>query len=313
MKVLLYHRVAPYREVGPMTVHSAVEPDVFERQMRLIKKKVVPFEESVEEGFDRSRNVISVTFDDGYVDNFVYAFPILKRYAIPATIFLSTENIDNRIDFWWDKLDFLVAKSSHKRIEYDGLHYDLITENQKRGAYRALFRVVASQEQHLDTVIRNLEEKLNGMSAPEPCLLMTWDHVKEMSRSGIAFGSHTCSHKRLSMIGDPYVLKTELQQSKKRLHEIIGSKGFGFAYPYGRETDYGADSISAVHREGYQYACTAVAKEFENTDSTYEIPRIGVSRRDTEVTFRLKTETPYPQLYHRVRRILGKHKTRSWE
>jgi peptidoglycan/xylan/chitin deacetylase (PgdA/CDA1 family) len=296
-----------------MTVHTAVDPDVFEQQMKLIQKRVVPLEESVEPGFDRSSKTIAVTFDDGYLDNFTYAFPILKRNNIPATIFLSTGNIDKRVNFWWDRIDFLVANTSRKHIEYDGVEYDLITHNQKRKAYRAIFHTVERQEHHLDIVMKKLEETFDATTPPEDCLLMTWDHVKEMSASGITFGSHTCTHKRLSLIGDNHIIKKELLQSKKTLREVIGDKRFGFAYPYGRETDYTAESITVVAKEGYQYACTAVVKEFENTDSIYEIPRIGISRNDTQMSFRLKTETTYPQLYHKVRRILGKHKVKSWE
>jgi len=313
MKILLYHRVAPSHEVGSMSVHTAVDPEVFEQQMKLIQKRVVPLEESVEAGFNRSSKAIAVTFDDGYLDNFTYAFPILKRNNIRATIFLSTENIDKRFNFWWDKLDFLVAKTSRKHIEYDEVHYDLLTENQKRVAYGALSRVIARQEQCLDITIKELEEIFYATTKPEDCSLMTWDHVKEMSASGITFGSHTCTHKRLSLIGDNHALKRELLQSKKTLGEIIGDKPFGFAYPYGRETDYRAESTSAIAEVGYQYACTAVAKEFENSDSIYEIPRIGISGKDTPMSFRLKAETAYPQLYHKVRRILGKHKVKSWK
>ena len=171
MKILLYHRVAPIQEASSMMVHTAVDPDVFEQQMKLIQKRVVPLEESVEPHFDRSSKAIAVTFDDGYLDNFIYAFPILKRNNIPATIFPTTENIEKRANFWWDKLEFLVTKTNRKFIKYDGIQYNVATENQKREAYHALSRVVSRQEQYVDIVIKELEIVFDVMTTPEDCLL----------------------------------------------------------------------------------------------------------------------------------------------
>ncbi len=121
----------PKYSVSILTYHSfdygkgllSVSPENFEKQMHYLKDKgfnVIPLDELVE-GIKNKRkfphNTIVITIDDGYVDNFTYAYPVLKKYGFPATIFLITNNLDSNPAFLtWDE----VKEMSKHNISFGG-------------------------------------------------------------------------------------------------------------------------------------------------------------------------------------------------
>lgn len=95
--VLFYHHIS--HEVKR---NMAVRPEVFDWQMRYLKDKgfkTIFFNELTScikgESFLDSKRVIAISFDDGYLDIWEYAFPILKKYDIKATIFVITSRIND--------------------------------------------------------------------------------------------------------------------------------------------------------------------------------------------------------------------------
>jgi len=91
LPILLYHHVSPGR---------AITPQVFEDQLRWLKEQKIQAL-SLEKCADRltSRSVdekrcCAITFDDGYLDNWVYAFPLLEKYRMKAAIFVITDRAE---------------------------------------------------------------------------------------------------------------------------------------------------------------------------------------------------------------------------
>jgi len=101
--VLLYHRVD---NILADPVMLAVRPETFEEHIKYINKFYRPI--SLSELVKRIKNKtlfgdeICVTFDDGYRDNLINALPILAKYGIPATIFVTTSNLGKQASFEWD-------------------------------------------------------------------------------------------------------------------------------------------------------------------------------------------------------------------
>ena len=91
--ILMYHRF------GYDQSTLFVTPENFDRQMAYLKNKgydVISLDELVEGIKDRKKfnhNTVAITIDDGYKDNFIYAYPVLKKYRFPATIFIVTDLI----------------------------------------------------------------------------------------------------------------------------------------------------------------------------------------------------------------------------
>ena len=89
--ILMYHSVSPAAQPANAL---AVRDSTFARQMRFLKEhhyQVLPLETLA--GLIREKKqippkAIAITLDDGYKDNYLYAFPILKKYNLPATVFI---------------------------------------------------------------------------------------------------------------------------------------------------------------------------------------------------------------------------------
>ncbi len=106
--VLMYHRVA---ELESDVWDIAVSPTHFEQQLQVLQKsgRVVPLKAiaaGVREG-NLKRGSIALTFDDGYADNYTVAKQLLEHYKLPATFFITTGNLGQAKEFWWDSLEHL--------------------------------------------------------------------------------------------------------------------------------------------------------------------------------------------------------------
>lgn len=108
--IIMYHSVSPNASIEN---RLSVSADTFERQMRFLKMhryNVLPLESVVDLIREKKRishKAIAITFDDGYRDNFIYAFPILKKYNLPATIFIILNEVgraqNDRLS--WDEIE----------------------------------------------------------------------------------------------------------------------------------------------------------------------------------------------------------------
>lgn len=106
--ILMYHQVLP--EVK-YKYRLGVSVNTLERQMRFLKQhryNIITVKELA--GLIRGKKkvpprTICITFDDGYRDNYTYAFPILKKYGIPATFFVIVEEIGNAQKFGWGEIN----------------------------------------------------------------------------------------------------------------------------------------------------------------------------------------------------------------
>ena len=84
-----------------------VSPIKFRQQMLYLKRnyQIVCFEDDWD---DLDLDAVSITFDDGYLDNLKYAVPVLEELEVPATIFVSTGMLEQKKEFWWDELEQLL-------------------------------------------------------------------------------------------------------------------------------------------------------------------------------------------------------------
>lgn len=127
--VLLYHHTN-WIDKDP-TLNVA--PDVFDSQMRYLQEndyKTVFLDEfiALEQEGDGHNKTVAITFDDGYLDNWVYAYPILKKYCHKATIFVTTANIGDSVsscptleDVWSKKVEKrnLPRIHTHFNVNFD--------------------------------------------------------------------------------------------------------------------------------------------------------------------------------------------------
>ena len=110
--ILLYHRVAN-AEPGPHANVSglSVTPEHFEQQLAVLRRRFAPLRlRDLLESPPRFRHpAVAVTFDDGYADNLHAALPLLERFGIPATFFVTSGMLGGQREFWWDTLERWLA------------------------------------------------------------------------------------------------------------------------------------------------------------------------------------------------------------
>ena len=271
--ILLYHKVdynaAPF-------FGAAVRPDVFERQIRFLKRhyKIVDLSALNQlEQLDRTStsDLIVITFDDGYRNNYRYAAPILKKYDVQATIFLATDYIGNNQLLWHDKLSWIlytaVSVPERKKLIRSELSPEIIREVERFLAADssgrvsilrslvALLKAYSAQER--GEVIKRLAEacRVNTWPGDDERPMLSWDEVIEMSKYGISFGSHSMSHPVLSDISVEEA-RREIVESKNIIEEQIQKPVTTFAYPYGKYRDYTDEVTKVLFDEGFEYACT---------------------------------------------------------
>jgi len=217
--IFRYHRVSSSADKKE---YMSIPADAFEQQMIFIKNnfKIVPMAEGVKamRGGDCDGMRASINFDDGYMDNYLHAFPVLKRHKIPATIFLTTDFIGKRHSFWWDEVfNRVSAWHADSEESADTLNMEL----------------VGRKEEEIKIFIESLKKDFSGPGTDKLCQMLGWDEIKEMSEHGISFGSHTKTHRNLCLLEDAEI-REELAGSKNIIEENTGKRVEEFSYPFGK-------------------------------------------------------------------------------
>lgn len=242
--VLMFHRVVDAATLrtsanGPLMV----EEGTFAALARTLSQKCLclPLAEArqrAKNGSSGSKPVVAVTFDDGYGDCYDRAFPILTRFGIPATIYLSTGYLDapDRL-FWWDAVEqYFQAPQDQDKLQGAGLHDGVIREVASVAASRSPRCVEAFIRGPLRSLApeqRHLFLALAQRSATSRPSMLTWDQVREMAGSGLVdFGAHTVNHPFLDEVDHAQALE-EIQASKRRVEEETDRRVTSFAYPSG--------------------------------------------------------------------------------
>lgn len=257
--ILTYHRFGELRDGVKTSAHA------FARQLDYLAShyRVVPLSylaELMTSGRELPPSVAALTIDDGYLDSYEIAFPILRRYGLPATIFLVTGFVDRERWLWTDQLRFLTLKTRATRLEADlsgeKLRMSLSGRASRlRAATELNSRLKAlpdeSKQDAINSLASSLRVSLPELPPHEYCSL-TWDQAREMESFGVEIGSHTVSHPILTNVGEA-VLRAELEESKSRLEAELGHAVKLFCYPNG---DYDARVRRAVEEAGYTCAVT---------------------------------------------------------
>lgn len=272
--ILMYHKV-DYDDTP--FFGEAVKPDVFERQVIFLKKyyQIVNLNDLKKMGFNQNqqKDIAVLTFDDGYRNNYDYAFPVLKKYNVPATIFLTTDYINTKNLLWYDRLAWILNKAVSIPDKAALIKYDLSPElcakindfftSGSSLRHNMLNYVAASLKtyptERRDKILSRLSKACKVNTEPENSerAMLSWDEVNEMSRHNISFGSHTKTHPVLSAI----LLsesKNEIVESKRVLEEKLQQSVTTFAYPYGKKEDFNGNITKILSDEGFEYACSTI-------------------------------------------------------
>lgn len=294
--ILLFHKVN--RLAAPF-FGEAVKPHVFEKQIRFLKRfyEIVDLAALTDCGMDlkTSRDLIVITFDDGYRDNYSYAFPILKKYGVPATIFLTTDYVGTHRLLWHDELAWILYKASRPADPRTAARLRLPPKihlaveqffgSDLRGKVQSLHSLASLLKKFSDTERQGVLSSLANICGVEEWPgernrpMLSWDEVSEMAEEGISFGSHSRTHPVLSRLS-PLQAREEIIGSKKAIESKIGKPVTCFAYPYGKEEDYSRSTWQVLREGEFTHACTAIrGHEKFPIESSFALRRRGAPLR----------------------------------
>ncbi len=248
VNILAYHRVVA--DIGKAERDAiygiVVSTATFRRHCELLRRKydVVSLETAMRFADDRretSRPIAVITFDDGYVDFYEEAFPVLKELGLPATVFLPTDYIGqpkplahDRI-YWLLKLALERSVSMAAALRKAGVSGEIAGEFAGAGDLLGLTdKLVYLSNELRERAIVAMEQELGDEleEYPSEYRLLNWEMIREMSRNGIDFGGHTANHVILPLEVES-VMKTEIDRCKQTLESELGGKVASFAYPNG--------------------------------------------------------------------------------
>jgi peptidoglycan/xylan/chitin deacetylase (PgdA/CDA1 family) len=297
--VLNYHRVGNSEDdLFDPGVFSATA-DQFNDQISYLKRQVslVTLGEALsfidgtlKDKVRRCRTLI--TFDDGYLDNYDIAFPILRSHGVQGVFFLATSMVGSCQVPWWDHIAYLVRTARKRRFS---LRYpaDLVVDIDENGlteSLRAILRLYKKPENSDPTrFILELAEEAEGDDIPGTLRrFLNWDEAKEMILGGMAIGSHTHSHRVLSQL-EPEQQLQELSQSRSILKEKLGVEADVLAYPVGARTSFTSQTQSIARDAGYRAAFSFYGgTNFPGKTSRYDVNRVGIADQSW-VRFQVQT------------------------
>lgn len=297
--VLRYHSI----QVDPKLNHDVIDSDivhpldVFAEQMEFVARKYIPVSMDEVSLFLEGKkpipkNAIAVTFDDGFADNYEVANPVLKRFGIPATFYVTVSSIASRALPWFCYIRYAFIKTS-KRKWYDsetGIERNIETLCDNL----AVFRIVANRCAALSNIeqkkyVKKIELDLDVSPFSGPDLILSWEQIRKLNNDGHIIGSHTMTHPNVAYL-DNSDQKWELDESKLILENKLGVLCNHFSYPHPTlHPHWSEQTVALTAAAGYKTATTTTLGVVREGDNPFIIKRVFVPKIGFEFKFLLET------------------------
>jgi peptidoglycan/xylan/chitin deacetylase (PgdA/CDA1 family) len=238
--VLMYHSVVENPQLTENSIGISQSRSDFEAHIRTLAHRFTPVTlEQIVEFANGGRELpvksVAVTFDDGFLDNYEVALPILNHYGVPATFYIMVDAVATGMLPWYCRLNF-AFRTTLRREWTDTEHsrsFEIQTLQDRKAGLHAAWAAGARKTGAVQAeFVRQIEESLDvePLTAKNR-LMLTWDQVRALKRAGHVIGGHTLSHPNLA-----HVTKQEAQS------EIVGCKG-----EIEKELDAPVDHFSYPH------------------------------------------------------------------
>ncbi len=283
--ILLYHRVA---EPAHDPFALAVTPADFAAQMALLRRwtRPLPLADVVARAAagDLPPRAVAVTFDDGYVDLLTRALPILEKYEIPATLFITTGNPGE--PFWWDRLIQVlyqpVTLPPRLALTLNGEARSWSAGDGGAAARRGLLLDLHGSLKPLPAAAQAAAlarlQSQTGSPPPGPTeRALTMEELRRLAGSPlVTIGAHTVTHPQLA-VQSPDFQAQELRASREALMALWGRPVTQFSYPFGARDDFNRQTRQLVRAAGYSLACTAGEDVVWRRSDRWRLPRLNVA------------------------------------
>ncbi|MBT2997503.1 MAG: polysaccharide deacetylase family protein [Candidatus Thiodiazotropha sp. (ex Ctena orbiculata)] len=282
--VLTYHRVLDDKnlQISNSNPSIIVDVDLFEEQIKFLQANFSILSLSdLQQGIYNEKfedGSCLITFDDGWVDNYLYAYPILKKYSVPATIFLATDYIGSDKSFWQEELTGIIKSSFHDKdsVALKILDLENILELSESEALIMAQEKIQDLKRLPDYELHDLISRLKKIVVQHADSsgvdkFLNWDQVKEMQSGNITFASHGCSHSIMTKISKDQ-LQYELEESSAVIKSKTGIYSYALAYPNGNFDESMTRVVSTI----YDLAFATESGPIQPGDNKYSLKRVNI-------------------------------------
>lgn len=298
--ILLYHHIGS-PDFDPWEMFVSLKN--FKTHLQVLQEKY-----SVQPLSGFKKNNISgktayISFDDGYLNNFISAYSLLKASNTPATFFIPTKNFSFNQYYWWEIVEeiFLGDAETPSVLEFEcsdikyKWHFDEIKDananknfsawtDKPSNCYQQAYMEISTILKHLHPLEQQrITDVLINWFGKKPTFFgmekISSEQLRQIASENIVeIGSHSVNHPALSALNKTERMN-ELTESKTVLESIIGKEILSFAYPHG---DYDLETKMAVKQAGYAFACTADENNFSALHDNFALPRVWIKNWDKQ-------------------------------
>lgn len=298
--ILVFHRVCPEREINRDLGYAglSITPEYLESIINFFSIRGYEFI-SLDKLFYilSSRKIdkkfVAFTFDDGYADNFIHAYPVFRKYNIPFAIYVTTGFPDRTAILWWYLLDELILGKDHIVFEIKNrkFEFDCFTREQKKSSLLKISSLImrSNEDDYLHKIERILGVHNIDIYSKTEQLALSWEQISQLCTDPIVtIGAHTVNHYMLSKLFEA-AARREIYESKKIIELHINREVRHFSYPFGSRGQAGKREFEIAKKCGFKTATTTRNANifFGHRHHLECLPRvdIGTDAKERELIF----------------------------
>jgi peptidoglycan/xylan/chitin deacetylase (PgdA/CDA1 family) len=275
VSIFIFHRVLP--QPDPL-FPDEMSRDRFDQLLGWLGTwfNVMPLRDAVEHlrSGTLPPRAASITFDDGYADNYTEALPLLRKHGLHATFFIATGFLDGR-RMWNDTLieSIRVAKLADLDLaDLDLATVPIGTLEQKRAALRSIIPALKYLPVDArEAAVARVAERC-ATTLPND-LMMTSTQLRDLHAAGMGIGAHTVRHPILARCDDA-LARREIDESRSVLEDLLGERITLFAYPNGKlGSDYDVRHAEIVRSLGFDAAVSTNPGASRHGDDLFQLRR----------------------------------------
>jgi peptidoglycan/xylan/chitin deacetylase (PgdA/CDA1 family) len=278
----MYHRVF---ETSSDPWELCVSPKHFADHLELLHRyyPVLSLQQLLRSlrGAQLPKRAVVLTFDDGYADNLWNAKPLLEKYEMPATFFVTSGSLDSPIEFWWDDLERIMLqprklpKCLQLNVQDSAYEWQTTNSDERQLAYMAIHQILQPlKPSDRNQAIAELfaQADVDPLGRPDYRPLTTDELIQLAQSEWVDIGAHTVTHPLLSVMSQDDQ-SAEIIGSRKKLEAILGSPVDMFSYPYG---NLSTETVGIVTAAGFLSALTTDDNVVEVGVNLFRLGRFGV-------------------------------------
>lgn len=252
--VLLYHRVI--NDKIDDLVDNYILTDEFYDQIKFLNRNydIIKFDDI--KNYNSLNNIgIIITFDDGYIDNYINAYPILKNQNNSAMFFVLSKYINSNRPIW-DREICILYKYYLENKQEPEFKEIFINENLNINQFKNIWHLIRflknKKISYIEKVLKDLKNQLQyNLYYNKEDLCMNWTQLKDLSKNNMIIGSHGVNHLSLGQLATDDA-NSEIINSKNEIENNLNIKCDYFAFPYGNKIDYNNQNLNNLVKLGFK-------------------------------------------------------------